>query len=149
MSPVTAERRPLPVAPRPFGAEVLGGWIGRLAARYRMTVKEFADRHSLDLGIDDGGGWLAMPALSNQSVGVLAAITRISRAQIMAIHAPSPFKSERVHFCYCARCVLLTRWMSLRRSGGGSGWTKGCRHARCTTKSSRRCQVAVSLHVGT
>ena len=43
MLPVlTAEIRPLPVAPRPFGAEVLGGWIGRLASRYRMTVPGFA-----------------------------------------------------------------------------------------------------------
>ena len=54
MSPVPiAEMRPLPVAPRPFEAEALGGWIGRFAARYRMTVLEFAERHSLDLGIDD------------------------------------------------------------------------------------------------
>ena len=39
MSPVlAAELRPLPVAPRAFDAEVLGGWIGRLAAPDRMTV---------------------------------------------------------------------------------------------------------------
>ena len=108
MLPVpTAERRPLPVAPRPFEAEVLGGWIGRLAARYRMTVLEFAERHGLDLDLDGGPGWLTMPALSNQSVDVLADLTRISREQIMAIKVPSPSRSKRAHFCYCARCVFL------------------------------------------
>lgn len=108
MLPVlTAERRPLPVAPRPFEAEVLGGWIGRLASRYRMTVSEFAERHSLDLKIEDGGGWLTMPALGEPSASVLAAITRISREQIMAIHAPPQSSHKRSHFCYCARCVFL------------------------------------------
>lgn len=108
MSPMlTAERRPLPVAPRPFEAEVLGGWIGRLAARYRMTVKEFAERHGLDLNVEDRGGWLTMPALEDQAADVLAALTRISREQIMLIHAPLPSTSKRTRFCYCARCVFL------------------------------------------
>ena len=108
MSPMlTIERRPLPVAPRPFEAEVLGGWIGRLAARYRMTVPEFAARHELDLQIEDGGGWLTMPPLRSQSVDVLGALTRISRERIMAIHVPLPLTSKRTHFCYCARCVFL------------------------------------------
>ena len=108
MSPMlTIERRPLPVAPRPFEAEVLGGWIGRLAARYRMTVPEFAARHELDLQFEDGAGWLTMPALRSQSIDVLGALTRISRERIMAIHVPLPLTSKRTHFCYCARCVFL------------------------------------------
>ena len=108
MSPMlTIERRPLPVAPRPFEAEVLGGWIGRLAARYRMTVPEFAARHELDFQIEDGGGWLTMSPLRSQSVDVLGALTRISRERIMAIHVPLPLTSKRTHFCYCARCVFL------------------------------------------
>ena len=102
-----AELRPLPIAPRPFETEVLGGWIGRLASRYRMTVSEFAVRHGLDLQVEDGGGWLTMPALSNQSIDVLAALTRISMEQIMAIHVPLPSTGKRAHFCYCARCVFL------------------------------------------
>ena len=72
-----------------------------------MTVLEFAEQNSLDLGIDDGGGWLTTPTLSMQSVDVLAAILRISREQIMAIHAPLPSTNKRAHFCYCARCMFL------------------------------------------
>ena len=137
------------MAPRPFEAEALGGWIGRFAARYRMTVFEFAERHSLDLGIDDGGGWLTTPTLSMQSVDVLAAILRISREQIMAIHAPLPSTNKRAHFCYCARCMFLNPLDVAAPIGGRSGWTQRCRRVRCTTKSSRHCQVAVSLHVAT
>jgi hypothetical protein len=60
MSPVlAAELRPLPVAPRAFDAEVLGGWIGRLATLDRMTVPKFTDRHGLDVQTEGGEGWLA------------------------------------------------------------------------------------------
>lgn len=33
--------RPLPVAPRPFEAKVLGGWIGRTASHYKLSVDAF------------------------------------------------------------------------------------------------------------
>jgi hypothetical protein len=72
-----------------------------------MTVKEFAEWHGLEPNNEDGGGWLTMQALSDQSVGALAAITRIGEEQIMAIHAPLPSTSKRAHICYCARCVFL------------------------------------------
>ena len=104
---LTTERRPLPVAPRPFEAEVLGSWIGRLAGRYRMSVREFADRHELDLQIDGGAGWLVMPALQKRSVDALAVLTRMSRKRIMDIGAAPTETGRRNLFCYCARCVFL------------------------------------------
>lgn len=105
-TPIT-ERRALPVAPRPFKAEVLGGWIGRLAARYRMSVHEFAARHDLDLQVEEGAGWLVMPALQKHAIDELAALTRMSRKQTKDIRAAPGWTGKRKHFCYCARCVFL------------------------------------------
>jgi hypothetical protein len=41
--------RPLPWAPRPFGDEAFGSWLGRLAGRYRMSVVLL--NATLDLGL--------------------------------------------------------------------------------------------------
>jgi hypothetical protein len=88
----------LPVAPRPFEAEVLGGWIGRLAARYRMSVCEFAARYELELQIEEEAGWLVMPAIKQRSVDALAALTRMSPQQISDIHIPSAWEGKRNYF---------------------------------------------------
>jgi len=99
--------RPLPFAPRPFDAEVLGGWIGRIASRYRMSVQAFAAACELDLQMPDGREWLLMSKLQHQMVDRLAALTRISTQRINAIPIPLYWEGPRTHFCYCARCVFL------------------------------------------
>lgn len=79
-----------------------------MAARYRMSVVEFAVAHQIDFGLSSaGGGWLLMLALKKPSVDALAALTRISKARIRGIAAPSTRTSARRHFYYCARCVFL------------------------------------------
>lgn len=102
-----SEQRPLPVAPRPFDAEVLGGWIGRIAARYRMSVQAFASKCELDLQTPDGQGWLLMPELLPHTAERLAMLTRISTGRIREIRVPPPWEGPRTHFRYCARCVFL------------------------------------------
>lgn len=102
-----SNHRPLPFAPRPFEAEVLGGWIGRIAARYRMSVQAFAATCELDWETPDGRGWLLMPKLQQNMVPPLAALTRISRQGINDIRVPPPWEGSRSNFCYCARCVFL------------------------------------------
>jgi hypothetical protein len=100
-----SEQRPLPFAPRPFDAEVLGGWIGRIAARYRMTVQAFAATCELDFKIPQGQGWLLMSQPQQRTVDRLAMLTRISRERIKSIHEPPHWEGPRTHFCYCAVCV--------------------------------------------
>jgi hypothetical protein len=74
-----------------------------------MTVPEFAERHGLDPNIEDRGGWLPVPALSSQSLDVLAAITRTSRERIMATrhHCHCHSNEQATYFCQCARSVIL------------------------------------------
>jgi TniQ len=102
-----SRHRPLPFAPRPFEAEVLSGWIGRIASRYRMSVQALAATCELDLQMPDGRKWLLMPKLQHQMVGRLAALTRISTQAINDIRVPLHWDGPRAHFCYCARCVFL------------------------------------------
>jgi hypothetical protein len=104
---LVVEHRPLPVAPRPFEAEVLGSWIGRLASRYRMSVQEFASAHQLELCIPNEGGWLMMQVLPQQSVDCLVALTRISSQQIKHIAVPALQAERESLFRYCPRCVFL------------------------------------------
>lgn len=102
-----SEHRPLPFAPRPFEAEVLGGWIGRIASRYRMSVQAFAATCELDLQMPGGRDWLLMPKLQPEMVSRLAVLTRISTQGIIDIRVPLHWEGPRTHFCYCARCVFL------------------------------------------
>jgi hypothetical protein len=89
MSPsLISKHRPLPFAHRPFEAEVLGGWIGRIASRYRMSVQALAATCELDLQMPDGREWLLMPKLKQQTVDRLAALTRISTQGINDIPIP-------------------------------------------------------------
>jgi hypothetical protein len=101
------EHRPLPFAPRPFDAEVLGGWIGRIASRYRMSVQAFAAACELDFHGSDAEGWLLLPPLPAHTIERLAALTRISVQQIKHIPVPPIWEGPRKHFCYCSRCVFL------------------------------------------
>ncbi|WP_407830811.1 TniQ family protein [Verminephrobacter eiseniae] len=102
-----SEHRALPVAPRPFADEILGGWIGRLAGRYRMSVSEFAAVHALELGLESGAGWLLIPALQPETLTRIAVLTRIEEARIAEVKAPVSWIIWRTHFVYCPRCVFL------------------------------------------
>lgn len=101
------EPRPLAYAPRPFDAEVVGGWTGRIAAHYKMYVQAFAATWELDLRTPDGQGWLLMPELRHHTAERLAALTWISRDRIKDIRIAPPWVGPRTQFCYCARCVFL------------------------------------------
>ena len=108
MSRTTAtEHRPLPVAPRPFEAEVLGGWIGRLSSGYKMSVLEFAAAHELELRLPESRAWLLMQMLPARSIAVLAQLTRISCKRIKGIAVPTTVAHTRTHFRYCPRCAFV------------------------------------------
>lgn len=102
-----SERRALPVAPRPFEGEVLGGWIGRIAARYKMSVVEFEGANGLDFGLQEPRQWLLMDRLPNPALDVLMDLMRMRRQDILAIHGPPTVVGQRTAFFYCPRCVFV------------------------------------------
>lgn len=93
--------RSFPWAPRPFDDEALGGWIGRLAGAYRMTVDELADYAglSVDMSIPN---WLAI-ALQGEDRRRLAALCRLSDEELPRGHD----REKPAHLEYCYRCLIL------------------------------------------
>ena len=60
------ELPPWPVSPRPFPEEALGSWLGRVAARYRMSVQHLCHEHELQLDLETSrAGWLVLPVVAD------------------------------------------------------------------------------------
>lgn len=100
--------QPWPVAPRPFPDEAMGSWFGRLAARYRMSVAEFALQNDIKLPkLTAYVGWLLMPPLSQASVDRIAELARLSPERIQAIQTPSEWITHRWKLPLCPICLFL------------------------------------------
>ena len=101
---------PWPIAPRPFPDEAMGSWFGRLAARYRMSVTEFAEQNDITLPkLQPTVGWLLMPPLDDESMDRIAELARLSRDKIEAIQTPSEWITQRWYFSLCPTCLFLNR----------------------------------------
>lgn len=97
-----------PVAPRPFAEEPIGGWLGRVAARYCMSVDELAGTYGLELAFDRTSGvWLLLTRISEATISKLSALARIDRAAIIALEPPQCGPTPRPQLAYCAACVFL------------------------------------------
>ena len=99
--------RPLPVAPRPFEGEVLGGWIGRIASRYKLPVHIFERTYGLNFEMAGGRGWLLLDGLSSETLRRLSALMRMDEKDIQAIPAPPHWIGSRKTLRYCPRCVFV------------------------------------------
>ena len=99
-----------PIAPRPFVEEAMGSWLGRLAARYRMDVWEFAQHNDLELpAAYTNVGWLLMPPLAPTTVKRLALLARIPAELIESIQTPAEWISNRKQVLFCINCLFLNR----------------------------------------
>lgn len=98
--------RPLPWAPRPFGDEAFGSWIGRLAGRYRMSAVLLNTNLGLGLQFDGPLRWLLPSAAGAESIARLSRLARLDEAHIPA---PAPYDSDNPaqRALYCRRCVFL------------------------------------------
>ena len=104
------EPRAWPVAPRPFAVEPLGGWLGRVAARYRMSVDELAQLYGLELAFDrHSNAWLLLLGIGEATINKLATRARIDSADLNALQ-PSQLGSvppPQRQLAYCSACVFL------------------------------------------
>lgn len=98
--------RPLPVAPRPFSDEALGSWIGRLASRYRITVRQLDSEFGLGLDLTGPLSWLLPGSLSDVARSRLASITRVPIVQISSLSLKASDETPRTA-SYCCKCVFL------------------------------------------
>lgn len=64
----------------------MGSWLGRVAARYRMSVDQLRDDHQLELNSDtSGAGWLVQHPLCETTIGRLAYFARLDKQQLQEI----------------------------------------------------------------
>ncbi|WP_367395303.1 TniQ family protein [Cupriavidus sp. Agwp_2] len=100
--------RPWPVAPRPFDDEAFGGWLGRLAARYQISVDQLWQIG--DLGAFPAltnSGWLLFPPMDEQALCRLALLTHIGIQRLEALQTPMAWVSDRDQLPYCFDCLVL------------------------------------------
>lgn len=98
--------RPLPVAPRPFSDEALGSWIGRLASRYRITVRQLDSSFGLGLDLTGPLSWLLPGPVSDVTQSRLGSMTRVPIPQIASLALEATDGLLRAS-SYCRRCVFL------------------------------------------
>ena len=104
---LTCNQPPLPVVPRPFDDEVLGGWVGRLAARYNIGVAQLFSDFYLPIPLQTNPiGWLSMPQLPDDVLDKVAWLGRIDIRYLQQIQSSSDAMSE--YGCvYCTKCLFL------------------------------------------
>jgi hypothetical protein len=97
----------------------MGGWLGRVAARYRMSVGELAERYQLSIPVDSSGaGWLLLAPMDGGLLTNVAALARLDTATLEGLQIPAQWNTRRTHLPYCPTCLFLNpvdvtapRWM--------------------------------------
>ena len=97
-----------PVAPRPFAVEPIGGWLGRVAARYRMSVDELDLLYGLELAFDRRiNGWLLIGRLGETTVDRLARLARVDPEYLEALQGLPAWSGQAPRLAYCPSCLSL------------------------------------------
>lgn len=95
-----------PAAPRPFPDETFGGWFGRVAGRYGITVDELAGAANIRLDLNPkGSGWLIASAPGDGPLRHLAALCRLAPGDIQVLSTPTSVHVGEITYCY--RCLVL------------------------------------------
>lgn len=95
-----------PAAPHPFPDEAFGGWFGRVAGRYGITVDELAAAANIRLDLDlERGGWLAASAPAKRSMRELAVRCRLAPDEVEGLRKPAPIGVGLLAYCY--HCLVL------------------------------------------
>ena len=104
----STDRPPWPVAPRPFADEPLGGWLGRVASAYRITVEQlWSDAGLLGALPRPCAGWLMIAKIHEDDRRRLASLARLDVQVLEAIEPPQDWAIDRRRLPYCFACLVL------------------------------------------
>jgi len=96
-----------PVAPRPFDDEAFGGWFGRVAAKYGISVLELAESAGVAIDVGDSAStWLGAAVPSASVVRRLAQLCRKPGTELGRLR-PKASHGLTKRFYYCYRCLYL------------------------------------------
>ncbi|WP_337588046.1 TniQ family protein [Paraburkholderia mimosarum] len=99
---------PWPVAPRPFFEEAFGSWLGRVAARYQISVRMLWES-SIPNALPTLGtaGWILFPTLAEPTLERLSTLARLKDGCLKSIQTPVGWMTNRQRLPYCFRCLVL------------------------------------------
>ena len=97
-----------PVAPRPFYEEAFGSWLGRVAARYQVSVGALWEISvSEEMPVLGSAGWILFPTISPFTLQQFATLARLDVARLSHIQTPPAWLADRRCMPYCFRCFVL------------------------------------------
>ncbi len=95
---------PWPIAPRPFFEEAFGGWLGRVATRYQVSVPMLWEMSTSEtLPVLGTAGWILFPPVSDRALQRFAALARLDDDRLKCVQTPSDWITERRYLAYCFR----------------------------------------------
>lgn len=90
----------------PLPDETFGGWFGRVAGRYGITVDELAGAADIRVDLNpEGSGWLVAGAPGDGPLRRLAALCRLAPGDVQVLSTPWPVHVGDLIYCY--RCLVL------------------------------------------
>lgn len=99
---------PWPAAPRPFVDEAMGSWVGRVAARYKISVAQLDSDYELQLPTQASAiGWLMMPSMPDESLKRVADLARVNIGDLRDIQTSQHRACTLPGCAYCYRCLVL------------------------------------------
>src|SRR5258705_10615216 len=97
-----------PIAPRPFYEEAFGSWLGRVAARYQVSVAMLWEvSTSEELPALGTAGWILFPPISRSALHRFATLARLDDERLRHIQTPSAWLADRRCMPYSFRCLVL------------------------------------------
>jgi len=86
----------------------MGSWLGRVAARYRMSVVQLVEDYDLQVPMKaSGAGWLLLPPLNTDVLQRLAGLARMKIDLLQEIQTPDSWLCECRSVLYCRTCLFV------------------------------------------
>lgn len=100
--------RPWPLAPRPFYEEAFGSWLGRVTARYQISVAMLWESSvSAKLPALGTAGWILFPVGCPLVLERFSKLARLNDDRLSHIQTPTGWTTDRQCLPYCFRCLVL------------------------------------------
>jgi hypothetical protein len=99
---------PWPLAPRPFDDEAFGSWLGRVAAKYRISVGALWEM-SVDESCPrfENVGWILFPRIGQITLDRLSMLARLDGNKLSRIQTPTQWITPRHRLPHCFKCLVL------------------------------------------
>lgn len=99
---------PWPVAPRPFYEEAFGSRLGRVAAKYRISVAALWEMSADEpFPLLENVGWVLFPCVGQIARDRLSMLARLDDDRLSRIKTPTEWMTPRHRLPYCFKCLVL------------------------------------------